>query len=62
MATNLLPLRAPVVGGGGAVRSSNSSDVDEWYPPGGVTTLEFDAVFRRTSVRGVAFDVPRVIK
>ena len=36
--------------------------VSECYPVGGLLSLEFDAVFRRTSVWGVAFDVRSVIK
>ena len=35
--------------------------VGERYPPEGVIILEFDTVFRRTSVRGVVFSVPPVI-
>ena len=32
--------------------------VGEWYPQEGVIILEFDTVFRRTSVGGVVFNIP----
>ena len=35
--------------------------VGEWYPLGGGISLEFDALFRRTSVWFVVFRVPPVI-
>lgn len=42
--------------------SSSSSVGGEWYPPGSVIILEFHAVFGLTSVGGVLFSVPPVIK
>lgn len=42
--------------GWGLRHSSSSRSVEgEWYPPGGEIILEFDAVFRRTFVRGVVY-------
>lgn len=38
------------------------SVVVKWYPPGGVITLKFDAVFSRISAGGVLFNVPPVGK
>ena len=36
--------------------------VGEWYPPGVVLSSAFGAVLRGTSVGGVVFDVPLLIK